>query len=197
MTLADSVEIWPGLLRLARDDHDRTTSGRRQFLARPDRRRADNSESRRPDGEHAVDREIRKQAVFALSQRPQREGVPALIQIARTNRDPEIRKTALFWLGQSSDPRALALFEEILSRAERCNERVRPRCLGQSRTVNRHGHAIAPTAPSSVYRPRSDSRSPVYPSVRAAFAISSPHPTPSGLPQSDPAASAHRQARYR
>jgi hypothetical protein len=42
--------------------------------------------------------------------------VAALIQIARTNRDPEIRKNALFWLGQSHDPRALALFEEILTR---------------------------------------------------------------------------------
>jgi HEAT repeat protein len=67
-------------------------------------------------GDAAVEREVRKQAVFALSQRPKQDGVPALIQIARTNRDPEIRKTALFWLGQSKDPRALALFEEILTR---------------------------------------------------------------------------------
>jgi hypothetical protein len=42
------------------------------------------------------------------------EGVPALLRIARSNPDPELRKTALFWLGQSEDPRALALFEEIL-----------------------------------------------------------------------------------
>ena len=62
----------------------------------------------------ASDIEIRKQAVFALSQRPDEEGVPALIRIARTNRHPELRKTALFWLGQSDDPRALTLFEEIL-----------------------------------------------------------------------------------
>jgi len=67
-------------------------------------------------GEDALDREIRKQAVFALSQRRNEEGVTALIQVARTNRDPEIRKNALFWLGQSHDPRALALFEEILSK---------------------------------------------------------------------------------
>jgi HEAT repeat protein len=58
--------------------------------------------------------EIRKQAVFALSQRPADEGVPILIRIARSNRHPELRKTALFWLGQSEDPRALTLFEEIL-----------------------------------------------------------------------------------
>jgi HEAT repeat protein len=52
--------------------------------------------------------------VFALSQRPSEESVPALIRIARTNRHPELRKTALFWLGQSEDPRAITLFEELL-----------------------------------------------------------------------------------
>jgi HEAT repeat protein len=52
--------------------------------------------------------------VFALSQRPQEEGVPVLIRIARTNPHGEIRKSAIFWLGQSEDPRALALFEELL-----------------------------------------------------------------------------------
>jgi HEAT repeat protein len=52
--------------------------------------------------------------VFALSQRSSNEAVPALIKVARTSRDPELRKTALFWLGQSEDPRALHLFEEIL-----------------------------------------------------------------------------------
>ena len=61
-----------------------------------------------------ADLEVRKHAVFALSQRPPEEGVPALIRIARTNRDPELRKTALFWLGQSEDPRAISLFEELL-----------------------------------------------------------------------------------
>ena len=58
----------------------------------------------------------REQAVFALSQRPRDEGVPALISVARTNKDPEIRKKALFWLGQSHDPRALDLFEELLTK---------------------------------------------------------------------------------
>jgi HEAT repeat protein len=63
-----------------------------------------------------VDREVREHAVFALSQRPKDEGVPALIKVARTNKDPEIRKKALFWLGQSHDPRALDLFEELLTK---------------------------------------------------------------------------------
>jgi hypothetical protein len=40
--------------------------------------------------------------------------VPVLIRIARTNPHPELRRKALFWLGQSEDPRALSLFEELL-----------------------------------------------------------------------------------
>jgi hypothetical protein len=42
------------------------------------------------------------------------EGVPLLIQLARTHRLPEIRRQAMFWLGQSKDPRAVDFFEEIL-----------------------------------------------------------------------------------
>ena len=66
--------------------------------------------------DNSVDREVREQAVFALSQRPRDEGVPALIAVARTNKDPEIRKKALFWLGQSHDARAIDLFEELLTK---------------------------------------------------------------------------------
>ena len=60
------------------------------------------------------DIEVRKQAVFAMSQLPNGEGVPTLLALARTHRDREVRKQAMFWLGQSGDPRALALFEQVL-----------------------------------------------------------------------------------
>lgn len=117
MTLADSVEIWQGLLRMARDE-SRPNGIRTQavFWLSQTAGEAITSNLAELTGDAAVDRDVREQAVFALSQRPRSEGVPALINIARTNRDPEIRKKALFWLGQSRDPRALALFEEILSR---------------------------------------------------------------------------------
>jgi hypothetical protein len=39
-----------------------------------------------------------------------------LIQVARNNRNPVVRKEAMFWLGQSNDTRALAFFEEILAK---------------------------------------------------------------------------------
>ncbi len=60
------------------------------------------------------DTEVRKRAVFALSQMPKDEGVPKLIEVARTHRNAEVRKQAMFWLGQSGDPRALKFFEDIL-----------------------------------------------------------------------------------
>ena len=53
--------------------------------------------------------------MFALSQMPAEEGVPLLINVARTNSNPEVRKQAMFWLGQSKDPKALAFFEEVLA----------------------------------------------------------------------------------
>jgi hypothetical protein len=114
-TLADSAVVWPRLLRLARDTRVREET-RRQAVFWLGQAAGDEAakglDSIAADG--AGDIEIRKQAVFALSQRPADEGVPVLIRIARTNRHPELRKTALFWLGQSEDPRALTLFEEIL-----------------------------------------------------------------------------------
>jgi hypothetical protein len=54
--------------------------------------------------------------VFSLSQLPKDEGVPLLINVARTNKNPEVRKQAMFWLGQSRDPRAIEFFAEILKK---------------------------------------------------------------------------------
>lgn len=63
------------------------------------------------------DAQVKKRALFALSQMPTTdEGVPRLIGIARTNRNADVRKQAMFWLGQSRDPRALAFFEEVLTK---------------------------------------------------------------------------------
>ena len=63
-----------------------------------------------------ADTDVQKQAVFAISQRPKDEAVPLLIKIARTHAKPEVRKQAMFWLGQTGDPRALEFFKEVLSK---------------------------------------------------------------------------------
>jgi HEAT repeat protein len=116
-TIADSVEIWPSLIRIARNpDVPRNTRTQSVFWLGQAAGDAATANLRDIVVDNSVDREVREQAVFALSQRPREEGVPALIAVARTNKDPEIRKKALFWLGQSNDPRALDLFEELLTK---------------------------------------------------------------------------------
>jgi HEAT repeat protein len=114
-TLADSAVVWPELLGMARD-HEVPLDTRKQAVFWLGQAAGD-AATRGLDSILIDDRgelEVREQAVFALSQRPADEGVPALIRIARVNPNPELRKKALFWLGQSEDPRALTLFEEIL-----------------------------------------------------------------------------------
>ena len=116
-TIADSAEIWPTLIKIARNP-DLPRESRTQSVFWLGQAAGDvataNLNSLVLD--NSVDREVREQAVFALSQRPRDEGVPALIAVAKTNKDPEIRKKALFWLGQSGDPRALDLFEQLLTK---------------------------------------------------------------------------------
>lgn len=115
--LADSVTVWPDLLRLARNQAAPSESRKQAvfWVAQAAGDSATAGLADLADSEKEGD-EIRKQAVFALSQRPKDEGVPALIRIAKGSNSAEVRKSAMFWLGQSDDPRALALFEEILTR---------------------------------------------------------------------------------
>jgi hypothetical protein len=116
-TIADSAEIWPTLIKIARNP-DLPRESRTQSVFWLGQAAGDVATANLSSLvlDNSVDREVREQAVFALSQRPRDEGVPALIAVAKTNKDPEIRKKALFWLGQSGDPRALDLFEQLLTK---------------------------------------------------------------------------------
>jgi hypothetical protein len=116
-TLADSTEVWPTLVKMARNsDLPRGTRTQSVFWLGQAAGDAATANLNSLVLDNSVDREVREQAVFALSQRPRDEGVPALIAVAKTNKDPEIRKKALFWLGQSQDPRAIDLFEQLLTK---------------------------------------------------------------------------------
>jgi len=116
-TLADSAMIWPALVRLAKNESvPKETRRSAVFWLGQAAGTAATASLDSLVGDPQGDRQIREAAVFALSQRPKDEGVPALIRVAQTNRDPDIRRKAMFWLGQSDDPRALALFESILTK---------------------------------------------------------------------------------
>jgi HEAT repeats len=119
--LADSTYPWRELLAIAGDTATRsrgTRSSAELWLSRF----AGAKLSGRENDLSAIDDETvsdesqaRGSAVFALAQLRNHEGIPPLLQVARSNRDAYVRRQALFWLGQSGDPRALRLFEEILS----------------------------------------------------------------------------------
>jgi HEAT repeat protein len=61
------------------------------------------------------DPEIRDHAVFAIAEADNDLGLPALIQIAKTHKDISVRKKAIYWLGESEDPRAREALMEIIS----------------------------------------------------------------------------------
>ncbi|HXO85096.1 MAG TPA: HEAT repeat domain-containing protein [Gemmatimonadales bacterium] len=115
--LADSVTVWPDLLKIAKNEVVSRKVRRSAvfWLGQAAGEAATRGLTDLVDDKGA-DREVRETAVFALSQRPHDEGVPALIKIAKQNPDPELRRKAIFWLGQSEDPRAISLFEELLTR---------------------------------------------------------------------------------
>ena len=115
--LADSVQIWPDLIKLAKNPKVNTDVRRSAvFWVGQAAASAATAGLVEVVGDAALDRDVRESAVFALSQRPNDEGVPALLTAARTDKDRKIRKSAIFWLGQSDDPRALAYFEEVLAK---------------------------------------------------------------------------------
>lgn len=117
VVLADSVTPWPALFAIARGES--VPHGTRESATFWLSRAAAAEVNHRPlfadrDEDKSERDEVRGAAVFALSQQPRDEGVPALIRVARSNTSPYVRSKALFWLGQSGDPRALDLFAEIL-----------------------------------------------------------------------------------
>jgi HEAT repeat protein len=61
--------------------------------------------------------EMREQMIFVFSQR---EHDPAamdkLFDIAKNDKDPELRKKAIFWLGQSRDPRVQQFLMDLINR---------------------------------------------------------------------------------
>jgi hypothetical protein len=42
--------------------------------------------------------------------------VDKLMEIARNDRDPELRKKAIFWLGQSRDPRVQQFLIDMINK---------------------------------------------------------------------------------
>jgi HEAT repeat protein len=117
--LADSAVVWPALLAIARDVDNRPKATRQEAMLWLSRF-ASAASSGHPndifedDGADDDDTDLKRHALFVLSQLPHGEGIPDLLSVARSNASPSVRSQALFWLGQSGDPRAITLFEAVL-----------------------------------------------------------------------------------
>ena len=60
---------------------------------------------------------MKEQVIFVLSQRNnQQAAVDKLFDIAKNDKDPELRKKAIFWLGQSRDPRVQQFLLDLINR---------------------------------------------------------------------------------
>ena len=62
------------------------------------------------------DREMKEQMIFVLSQRRSTAAVDKMLDIAKNDKDPELRKKAIFWLGQSRDPRVQQFLLDLINR---------------------------------------------------------------------------------
>jgi HEAT repeats len=115
LTQSREPEAISTLILTAREDVSTRVRGQALFwLAQKAGRRAAEAIAAAIDQDPET--QVKKKAVFALHQLPKDEGIPLLIQVARNNKNPVVRKEAMFWLGQSNDTRALAFFEEVLSK---------------------------------------------------------------------------------
>jgi hypothetical protein len=112
MSQTDESDADADIIALAKNDADSHVRGQALFWL------AQKASDRAGDAitdvmENDPDLKVKKQAVFALSQLPREKGVPLLIKYAKSG-NPVVRKEAIFWLGQSEDPRALNFLEEFL-----------------------------------------------------------------------------------
>ena len=99
------------IVEVARNDRDEEVRGQALFwLAQTSSERAPKVLLAALDEDPSED--VRKKAIFAISQLE--DGAPLLIRIVRERRDTELRREALFWLGQSKDPRALDFLTDVL-----------------------------------------------------------------------------------
>ena len=63
-----------------------------------------------------TDRELKYQLIWVLSDTRDRAGSDKLVEIAQKDKDPEMRKKAIFWLGQKNDPRIRQILLDIITK---------------------------------------------------------------------------------
>jgi HEAT repeats len=115
LTQSKEPEAIPAVVRVAHEDKSTRVRGQALFWLAQRASKQISEDAIRHAIDQDPDTEVKKKAVFALTQMHDGEGVPLLIEIARTNKNAAVKKQAMFWLGQSRDPRALKFFEDLLA----------------------------------------------------------------------------------
>jgi hypothetical protein len=112
--LADSVDLAPELTSLVRDQNV-TVDTRQQALFWLGQTAISTANLSRLYDDLARFA-LREHFVFVISQRRDDPSVEKLIDIASHDADHEIRKRAMFWLGQTNSPRAVKFLRDLVTR---------------------------------------------------------------------------------
>ena len=64
--------------------------------------------------DRTTNREMKEHLIFIYSQRREKEAVDKLMDIAKNDRSKDLREKAIFWLGQSKDPRVIKFLQDII-----------------------------------------------------------------------------------
>ncbi|MES2177073.1 MAG: hypothetical protein V4550_04345 [Gemmatimonadota bacterium] len=114
--IADAPMDWRRMLAIARDN-DATESSRKASLFWVSQQAGAVATSGLTDVamDNDAQASVRSDALFFLAQRPKGEGIPGLVRVVRESKSAKLRKDAIWHLSQSRDPRALELFEQLLS----------------------------------------------------------------------------------
>ena len=60
------------------------------------------------------DNEVQTQVLYVYSQRKESTAVDKLMAIAKSDQNIEMRKQALYWLGQKNDPRVQQFIRDLI-----------------------------------------------------------------------------------
>jgi hypothetical protein len=115
MTQSKEPGAIPAIVRVAREDKIARVRGQALFWLAQKAERQISEDAIRIAIEQDPESQVKRRAVSALMQIKNGEGVPMLIEIARTNKNAAIRKEAMQELGRSKDPRAVKFFEDVLA----------------------------------------------------------------------------------
>jgi len=115
LTANKDPDAIPLVTKTAREDKSARIRGQALFWLAQRAAKTISEPALRQAIEQDPEMEVKRRAISGLSQMPNAEGVPILIEVARSNKSPEVRRQAMQALGQSKDPRAVAFFETLLN----------------------------------------------------------------------------------